>query len=153
MVCFFCIATIALVAGAMGTGTIEAIRAGLEQLSRDGVKVTDDTASTQRLELAVEVPEAARSRTAPVPAAERAVPVAVTLYKKHGRVRVQVLTHDVTRAQAEAVQDTVLKAAGLTLVHRSDEHEQHVVHDAVERLAHEHGDPLAATQVTEERER
>lgn len=136
MVCFFCIATVAMITGAVGASLIEGIRAGLQQLARNGVKVTDDTPSTQRLELEVAVPQvaadAARRKQGPAPAT---VPVAVTIYKKHARVRVQVLTHDVTRKEAEAVQDAVVAAAGLRLVHRSDEEEQHLVHDAIERLA------------------
>ena len=136
MVCFFCIATIALISGAVGASALEGIRAALEQLSKNGVRVEDDTPSTQRLELEVSVPhvqaQGAREKPGSAPAT---VPVAITVYKKHSRVRVQVLTHDVTRAEAEAVQDAVVAAAGLTLVHRSNEHEQHVVHEAVERLA------------------
>jgi hypothetical protein len=138
MVCMFCIATIALISGAAGVSALEGIRAGLQQLSKSGVTVTDDTPSTQRLELEVAVPPV-ESRTAARDGARAtvtSVPVAVTVYKKHGRVRVQVLTHDVGRREAEAVQDAVVAAAGLTLVHRSDEHEQEMVHDAMERLTH-----------------
>lgn len=136
MVCFFCIATIALISGAVGATALEGIRAALEQLAKNGVKVADDTPSTQRLELEVTVPEVGPAEERDQPgAAPATVPVAVTIYKKHSRVRVQVLTHDVTRREAEAVQNAVVAAAGLTLVHRSDRHEQDVVHEAVERLA------------------
>jgi hypothetical protein len=136
MVCFFCIATIALISGAVGATALEGIRAALEQLAKHGVTLADDTPSTQRLELEVAVPDVASGTEREKPgAAPATVPVAVTVYKKHSRVRVQVLTHDVTRREAEAVQDAVVAAAGLTLVHRSDVHEQDVVHEAVERLA------------------
>ena len=135
MVCFFCIATIALISGAVGATTLEGIRAALGQLAKNGVTVADDTPSTQRLELEVAVPEVKTAEDDERRTAPATVPVAVTVYKKHSRVRVQVLTHDVTRREAEAVQDAVVAAAGLTLVHRSNEHEQEVVHEAVERLA------------------
>jgi hypothetical protein len=133
MACLFCIATIALVSGLVGVGTLEGIKAGLERLARGEVKVTDDTASTQRLELEVPVPKIRGEREKPgqPPAA---VPVAVTVYKKHARVRVQVLTHDVDRREAEAIQDAVAAAAGLRIVHRSSAHEQEVVHEATELL-------------------
>lgn len=134
MVCFFCIATIALIGSAVGASAVEGVRAALQQLSKNGVTLADDTPSTQRLELEVAVPEVAGEREKPG-SPPATVPVAVTVYKKHNRVRVQVLTHDVTRREAEAVQDAVVAAAGLTLVHRSNEHEQEVVHEAVERLA------------------
>lgn len=135
MPCFFCVATVALIGSGVAATALEGIRAGLEQLARGAVTVTDDTASTQRLELDVAVPTTSALRGLPG-RAPATVPVAVTVYKKHARVRVQVLSHDVTKGEAEAVQDAVVAAAGLHLVHRSRDEEQHAVHDAVDRLAH-----------------
>lgn len=135
MVCFFCIATIALIGGAVTATALEGIRSALDQLSKNGVTLADDTASTQRLELEVTVPQMNDDERDKPGTAPATVPVAVTIYKKHRRVRVQVLTHDVTRREAEAVQDAVVAAAGLQVVHRSTPEEQEIVHEAVDRLA------------------
>ena len=60
----------------------------------------------------------------------REVPVAVTVYKKYKRVRIQVLTHELSRAEAEAVEDLVARALDLTIVDRSDAHDEEKVREA-----------------------
>jgi hypothetical protein len=134
MPCFFCIAVGAAVAAGVGSSVLEGIASALGKLATAGVTVTDDTVSTQRLELRVAVPKRSGKRELPGPAPAD-VPVAVTVYKKHGRVRIQVLTHDVDRVEAQRVQDVLAEAMGMTIVHRATDTEQHVVHEAVERLA------------------
>jgi S-adenosylmethionine/arginine decarboxylase-like enzyme len=46
------------------------------------------------------------------------VPVAIHLYKKHDRVRIQVLTHDVSQAGAEALEDHISEALGTKIISR-----------------------------------
>ena len=61
----------------------------------------------------------------------RDVPVAVTVYKDYGRVRIQVLTHDISREDAEKLEDMLAEALGLKIVDRSDEHDEEKEREAV----------------------
>lgn len=130
MACFFCVAAGALVATGVAGAAVDAVASALQAVaSRGEVRRTDQTASQVRYEMSV--PAAAAGAGLP---AGTDVPVVVTVYPRHQRVRVQVLTHDVDRRQAEAVQDVVVRALGATVVHRSDVHEHDVVHHAQEAL-------------------
>ena len=126
MACFFCVAAGVLVATGVAGAAVDAVSSALEKVaSRREVRKTDETATQVRYELDV----AAEAVGAGLPP-EAVVPVVVTVYPRHSRVRVQVLTHDVDRRQAEAVQDVVVGALGAEVVHRSDEHVHDVVHHA-----------------------
>jgi hypothetical protein len=46
----------------------------------------------------------------------------VTGYKQHSRIRIQILTHALPRAVAEAVENHLAAAAGLRIVSRADAH-------------------------------
>jgi hypothetical protein len=46
-------------------------------------------------------------------------PVTVTLYKEHSRVRIQILTHDLTPEEAAQLEDELAEAVGATIVDRS----------------------------------
>jgi hypothetical protein len=46
------------------------------------------------------------------------VPVAIHLYKQQQRVRVQILTHDVSQAEAEAVEDMICSALDAKVISR-----------------------------------
>lgn len=114
MVCFFCIAVLALVAGAITAAQVDDMEDQLEAVATDGVRRVSDTESAARFELTAEVDG-------------RKAPVAVTVYKEHGRVRIQVLTHALTPGQVERLEDTLAKALGAKVVDRSqpdtEEHE------------------------------
>lgn len=48
----------------------------------------------------------------------RHIPVAIHLYKQHHRARVQILTHDITRQEAEKVQDIICKVLEARVISR-----------------------------------
>ena len=137
MVCIFCIAVLAIVAGALTAASVEEIE---EQLADKGeVKRVSDTESVARFELTVEV-------------GRKEAPVAVTLYKEHSRVRIQILTHELMPGEAEKLEDELAEAIGATIVDRSSpEGEAH------EEPAHEHTDReaerVSADAAEPERER
>jgi len=63
------------------------------------------------------------------------VPVVVTVYKDHRRVRIQILTHDLTPAEVEAVEDELAEALEAEVVDRSDPEAEAAGH-----AAHEHAE-------------
>jgi hypothetical protein len=121
MPCIFCIAVIAIVAGVAAATAADELEAALERGTGAPVRRAADTESMTRFELQVPVPAEPAGRRGRGPhGGAGAVPVAVTFYKPHGRLRIQVLTHDVDRATAHAVLDRVAAAAGARVVSRSD---------------------------------
>ena len=58
------------------------------------------------------------------------MPVSVTVYKQHKRVRIQVLTHDLSRAEAEAVEDMLARVLELRIVDRAEAHDEEKVREA-----------------------
>ena len=63
----------------------------------------------------------------------KSVPVAVTLYKDHKRVRIQILTHTLGREEIEKLEDELAEALEAKVVERSDEESEEPA-----RHAHEH---------------
>lgn len=118
MPCFFCIAVVATL-GATGISAAADIVDRLRQRGADNVKEVTDTESTARVEM-------------DWPADHDEVPVAVTLYKKHGRMRIQPLTHDVSRDDAEKVIRDVARALGAEIVEWSSPEEEELVRQAFE---------------------
>ena len=106
MVCIFCIAVLAIVAGALTAVSVEEMEEQLADKAGGEVKRVSDTESVVRFELAVEV-------------GAKTAPVAVTLYKEHSRVRIQILTHDLTPEEAEKLEDELAEAIGAKIVDRS----------------------------------
>jgi len=126
--CLFCIAVFAMLAGAVTGVVLDQLEGALTSVAVGGqVKRVTDSESTAVFALDVPVPQVPG---APAPKIATA-PVAVTLFKKEKRLRIQVRTHDVTRAEAEAVQDVVAAAGGLTIVSRSSHATEQVVSEAV----------------------
>jgi hypothetical protein len=125
MVCIFCIAVLAIVAGALTAASVDEIEEQLADKAAGEVQRVSDTESVARFELTVEV-------------GRKSAPVAVTLYKEHSRVRIQILTHELTPEEAEELEDELAEAIGATIVDRSSpEGEIH------EEPAHEPDDPEA----------
>ena len=106
MVCIFCIAVLAIVAGALTAAGVEEIEEQLADKGAGEVQRVSDTESVVRFELTVEV-------------GRKTAPVAVTLYKEHSRVRIQILTHDLTPEEVEKLEDELAEAIGAKIVDRS----------------------------------
>jgi hypothetical protein len=127
MPCIFCLAVFGLVAGAVTAAVLDRMEEQLETVAAGPVERTVDTESTAVYQTAVSAPEVPGTRKV---AAGKPVPVRVTVYKKHRRVRVQVMTHDISRAEAEALEDTLADALDLDIVDRSDAHDEEAVRRA-----------------------
>lgn len=139
MVCIFCIAVLAIVAGALTAASVDEIEEQLGDKAAGEVQRVSDTESVARFELTVDV-------------GRKQAPVAVTLYKEHSRVRIQILTHELTPEEAEQLEDELARAIGARIVDRSSpEGETH------EEPAHEPAGPEAERVPTDaaepERER
>ncbi len=123
MVCIFCIAVFALVAGAITAERLDKIEEKLNEKSVDGVERTVDSESVARYELTVAVDG-------------KEAEVSVTVFKDANRVRIQVITHNLTRKEVEHLEDELAEALEADIVERSDpEHEasaQHLAEHAAE---------------------
>ena len=119
MVCIFCIAVLMIVAGALTTAHLDEMEANLAEKAANGdVKRTVDTDSVTKFDLVVRV-------------GSKDAPVAVTIYKAHKRIRIQILTHDLTAEEVEQLEDELAEALGAEIVDRSDpEHEASAQHEA-----------------------
>lgn len=125
MVCIFCIAVLAIVAGALTAASVDDIEEQLADKAEGEVRRVSDTESVARFELTVKV-------------GRKKAPVAVTLYKEHSRARIQILTHELTPEEAERLEDELAEAIGARIVDRSSpEGEEH------EEPAHEPAGPEA----------
>jgi hypothetical protein len=125
MPCIFCIAVFAMLAGAITTTLLDQLESRLATEARTPVRRTTDSNSVAKFEFDFPVPPLPSSRPSP------AVPVALTVYKPYGRVRIQVLTHTLERAQVEALQNHIAAIAGLQIVERSDPQREQKVHEAM----------------------
>src|SRR5919112_465595 len=101
MPCIFCIAVFAMLAGSVTTLVLDQLEERLAMAANSPIRRTIDTASAAKFEFRVPTPGLTEARLEPHTLA--AVPVAVTVYKQHRRIRIQVLTHAVDRSTAEAV--------------------------------------------------
>ena len=119
MVCIFCIAILAIVAGALTAAAVDQVEEQLAEKADGELKRVSDTESVARFELTVDVDGTK-------------APVAVTLYKEHRRARIQVLTHELTPEQVKRLQDELAEAIGATIAERSSPEEE------AEDPAHEH---------------
>ena len=106
MVCIFCIAVLAIVAGALTAASVYDIEEQLAEKADGEVRRVSDTESVARFELTVDV-------------GRKKAPVAVTLYKEHSRARIQILTHELTPEEAEKLEDELAEAIGAKVVDRS----------------------------------
>lgn len=123
MPCIFCLAVFAIFAGALTTVVLDQMETKLATVATEPIVRSVDSESVAKFETAVAIPGGLGRRT-------RSIPVAVTVYKKHKRVRIQVLTHDLTRAEAEAIEDLIAAALELRIVDRSDAHDEAKVREA-----------------------
>lgn len=117
MPCIFCLAVFAMLAGTVTTLVLDQMEARLSSVAASPVRRTVDSASAASFETTVRL-------------GSKEVPVAVTVYKKYKRVRIQVLTHELSRDEAEAVENLVAQALDLRIVDRSDAHDEEKVREA-----------------------
>ena len=106
MVCIFCIAVLVIVAGALTAASLDQVEEQLAEVATGDVSRVSDTESVARFELTVDV-------------SGKKAPAAVTIYKEHGRARIQVLTHELTPEEAERLEDLLAEAIGAEIVDRS----------------------------------
>ncbi len=117
MPCIFCIAVFIIAAAAITAGTIDQLEEHLGEVAAAPPKRVTDT-------------ESVAMWNAEVAVGRRRVPIAVTVYKDYGRVRIQVLTHELSREEVAALQDRVAAALGLRIVDRSDPASEEKVREA-----------------------
>jgi hypothetical protein len=135
--CFFCLAVFMMLAGAVTTSVIEALRANVATVATTPPAITADSATMARIELTVAGPRNLQ------------VPVNMTVYKKQQRIRIQVMTHDVSRDEARAVQELVARAAGLQIIGGSDPASEALVHETLAAHAAEHAAQAAGAESTQ----
>jgi hypothetical protein len=110
----------ALVAGALTAAHLDQIEGRLAEKATGGhVRRTVDTDSVAKFELSVQL-------------GAKSAPVAVTIYKDHKRVRIQILTHDLNREEIEALEDTLAQALDAKIVDRSDPEQEASAQHAAE---------------------
>jgi hypothetical protein len=130
MPCIFCIAVFAILATAVTTAALDQLESRLATEAATPVRRTTNSSSVARFEFEFPVPPLNSGRRRP----DKAItaPVALTVYKRYGRVRIQVLTHDLQRAQAEALQKRIAAVAGLEIIEWSSPQTERIIHEAIE---------------------
>jgi len=138
MPCIFCIAVFMIAAAAISAGTIDQLEKRLGEVAAAPPKRVKETESVAMWNAEVKV-------------GRRTVPIAVTVYKDYGRVRIQVLTHELSREEVEALQDRIAAALGLRIVDRSDPTSEEKVREA--EADHDHAAEPEAEAAPEEQGR
>lgn len=134
MPCIFCIAVFMLIAGALTSAQVDEVESKLADKADGGsVRRTVDSDSVAKFELSARV-------------GDKAVPVAVTVFKEHGRVRIQVLTHELKPEEVEALEDELAQALEAEVVDRQDGSTEHA-HD------HPHAEPEPGRKGESEKEK
>jgi hypothetical protein len=130
MPCIFCIAVFAILATAVTTAVMDQLESRLATEATTPVRRTTNSSSVSRYEFEFPVPPLNSGRRRP----DKAItaPVALTVYKRYGRARIQVLTHDLQRAQAEALQKRIAAVAGLEIIEWSKLQTERVIHEAID---------------------
>lgn len=131
MPCIFCIAVFAMLATAVTTAVLDQLEDRLAREAAGPLRRTD-SGLVARYEFEFPVP--------PPPsgpwggAGPATAPVVLTVYKRYGRARIQVLTHQLQRAQAQALQQRVAALAGLQIVEWSNPQTEQKVRDAIDAI-------------------
>ena len=119
MPCIFCIAVFMLVGGAIAGAIADHVEARLAKRAKGPVRRVSDSASVAKLEADIEF-------------AGKTVPVALTLFEDHNRVRIQVLTHELTREQIENLENELATLLEAKIVERSDDESERPIREAME---------------------
>jgi hypothetical protein len=105
--CIFCVAVL-LIIGALTSEGVDQIEAKLRSKAEDGeVRRTVESESVVKFDLTVSVDS-------------EPVPVAVTVFKDPRRVRIQVLTHELSPEEVEQLEDELAEVLDAEIVDRSD---------------------------------
>jgi hypothetical protein len=115
--CIFCIAVFLIAATAVTAATLDQMEDRLEQAASEPVERETDT-------------ESATVWNATFKVGRKDAPVRITVYKDYGRVRIQVLTHALSREQVEELQDRIAELLGLRIIDRSSEDDEEQVREA-----------------------
>jgi len=121
MPCVFCIAMFMAGAGAIAASTIELMQVRLQKKATGKVKKVSDTSSVARFEFGMK-------------SGRKTAPIAVTVFKEHRRVRIQVLTHEISREESEKIENQIADLLDLKIVDRSSPQDEAKVREA---LGHE----------------
>ena len=142
MPCIFCIAVFLIAASVVTAATVDQLEERLEGATAEPVERAADTESVTVWNASFQV-------------GRKASPVAITVYKQWGRVRIQVLTHELGREQVEELENRIAELLGLRIVDRSDEQDEEPVREAqeAEAAAEAQVDEVQAAEAqTEERQ-
>ena len=128
MPCIFCIAVFAMLATAVTTAVLDQLEDRLASEATGPLRRSDSgSVARYEFEFPVPPPGGPRARAGPATA-----PVVLTVYKRYGRARIQVLTHQLQRAQAQALQQRIAALGGLQVIEWSNPQTEQKVHDAVD---------------------
>ena len=119
MPCIFCIAMVVTGVAGLTAAVIEAAQQRLVRGGASEVKRVSETESVTRLEFGMK-------------AGKKTVPVAITFFKEHGRARIQILSHDLSREEAEKIENRIADLLDLKIVERSDAESEAKVRESFE---------------------
>ena len=122
MPCIFCIAVFMIVGSAIAGAVADHVEQRLARRAKGAVRRVSESASVAKLEADIDFEG-------------KTVPVALTVFKDHNRVRIQVLTHELTRQQVEKLEDELASLLEAKVVERSDEESEKPVREAVQARA------------------
>src|SRR3954463_5465576 len=105
MPCIFCLAVFAALAGTITTAVIDRVEERLNTKATTPVRRLADSESVAEFQ-------------GLFPVDDVAVPVAVTVYKEYKRARIQILTHDLSREDAEKLENRIADLLDLKIVSR-----------------------------------
>jgi hypothetical protein len=108
-----------MIAGAVSAGAIDRMTDDLSKVAKGPLRKLSETESVIKWELETRV-------------GRKLVPVAVTVYKEYGRVRIQILNHELSKEEAEELEDRLAEVLGARVVSRSTENEERKVREAEE---------------------
>lgn len=142
--CIFCMAALLMMGAslsAVALGNMESRLALTSNVSE--VRRSVDTASTiiWYANVMVRIPNRPAKK----------IPVAIHLYKQHKRLRVQILTHDLSQAEAEAVQDVVCRALDARVISRHFPSEAALTDPQQQPFQRQTVEPRKASQNSQER--
>jgi hypothetical protein len=136
--CIFCIAAFVMIAGAVSAGAVDKMAEDLGKVAEGPLRKLAETESVVKWELEVRL-------------GRQLVPVAVTVYKEHGRVRIQILTHELSKKEAEELEDKLADVLGARVLSRSTEDEERKVHEASEADSQPEAERATVPQAKRER--
>lgn len=122
MPCYFCVAVFIGLSGAVTGAVIDQIEKKLNKKAATKVKRGAETDSVTKLEAAFKV-------------GAHTVPVAITVFKEHKRVRIQVLNHEIPRKEAGKLVNMIADLLDLKVTDRSHPESEKKVREAVEAAA------------------